>query len=347
VNSQPQHTSPASLAPADLAAAYDPMIRGTMLGLISALAYTGANIALRDLSGTDGLVWASWVSAVKAIPCFLVSVLLVSMRWMSGKQAFPPRHKLLPLLAAATMMQYGGNACFTWALNKVGLILTVPIVFSTLISVSAILGRVFLKEPINKRTLASMGLLLLSIVSLSMAADSSFPNASSFTIITGMILAGVSGMSYGANSIVIRQFLGGQFSVSSILLIMSTSGIVMLGIPAFFMMGPERIAEISPTQWRSMALAGVSNAIAFYAVSSALKYIPAVRANLLNASQTAMCAMAGILLFDEKLTLLSTLGIGLTIAGLTLLGIRRKKKSSGANAVVTEISAEQATSIRE
>ncbi|MDC0307772.1 DMT family transporter [Planctomycetaceae bacterium] len=347
MNSQPRQTSPASSAPADLAAAYDPMIRGTMLGLISALAYTGANIALRDLSGTDGLVWACWVSAVKAIPCFLVSVFLVSFRWMTGKQAFPPRHKLLPLVAAAIMMQYGGNACFTWALNKVGLILTVPIVFSTLISVSAVLGRLFLGEPINKRTLASMGLLLLSIVSLSLAADGSFPNATTFTIVTGMLLAGVSGMSYGANSIVIRQFLGGQFSVSSILLIMSTSGIVMLGIPAFFVMGPERIANISTSQWSSMAWAGISNAIAFYAVSSALKYIPAVRANLLNASQTAMCAMAGILIFDEKMTYLSAIGIGLTIAGLTLLGVRRKKNTPTDGSSVTEISADEARSIRE
>ena len=347
MNSQPRQNAPASTAPGDLAAAYDPMIRGTMLGLVSALAYTAANIALRNLSGTDGLVWACWVASVKAVPCCLLSVVLVFFRWMTGKQAFPPRHTVLMLFAASIMMQYGGNACFNWALNKVGLILTVPIVFSTLISGSAILGRLFLGEPINSRTLASMGLLLLSIISLSLAADGSFPEASAFTIGTGMLLAGIAGLSYGANSIVIRQFLGGQYSVSSILLIMSTSGIVMLGIPSFFMMGPERLADITPTQWNSMFWAGISNAIAFYAVSSALKYIPAVRANLLNASQTAMCALAGILIFHERMTLLSAIGIGLTIAGLTLLGVRRKKSVATDHSIATEMSPEEATSIRE
>ncbi|MBD3674308.1 MAG: DMT family transporter [Planctomycetaceae bacterium] len=347
MNSQPRQSTPASPAPADLAATYDPMIRGTILGLISALAYTAANIALRNLSGTDGLVWACWVAGVKAIPCFVLSVVLVSFRWMTGKQAFPPRHTVLMLFAAAIMMQYGGNACFNWALNKVGLILTVPIVFSTLISGSAILGRLFLGEPINARTLASMGLLLMSIICLSLAADGTFPDASAFTIGTGMLLAGTSGMSYGANSIVIRRFLGGQYSVSSILLIMSTSGIVLLGVPAFFMMGTERIGEITWSQWNSMFWAGVSNAIAFYAVSSALKYIPAVRANLLNASQTAMCALAGILIFNERMTPLTAVGIGLTIAGLTLLGARRKKTLRRELETQTEISPEEATSIRE
>jgi len=346
VNAPQRQTSPASTAPADLATAYDPVIRGTLLGLVSALAYTAANIALRDLSDTDGLVWACWVAAIKAIPCFLVSVVLVFYRWMSGQQAFPPRHTLLMLLAAATMMQYGGNACFNWALNKVGLVLTVPIVFSTLISFSAILGRIFLAEPINKRTIASMVLLLLSIISLSLAADGSLPEATTLTIAGGMLLAGIAGASYGTNSIVIRRFLGGQYSVSSILLIMSTSGIVMLGIPAFFLMGSERIAEITPREWRSMGWAGVSNAIAFYAVSSSLKYIPAVRANLLNASQTAMCALAGILIFNERITGLSTLGIGLTIAGLTILGARRRKAVSS-ETVPTTMPPEEATSLRE
>lgn len=342
MNSPPTETTPASTAPGDLAAAYDPMIRGTILGLVSALAYTAANIALRDLSSTEGVVWAMWVSSVKAVPCFLVSVILVTFRKLKGLQAFPPRRKLLPLLAAALMMQFGGNAAFTWSLSKVGLILTVPITFSTLISGSAILGWIFLGDPINKRTLTSILLLLLSIICLSFAADSSFPDVPGTTIVSGMLLAGLAGLSYGTNSIVIRQFLGGKYSVSSILVIMSTCGVFVLGSVAFTLMGPERISQIEPGQWSSMIWAGLANAVAFYAVSSALRYIPAVRANLLNASQTAMCALAGVLLFQEHLTWLLAVGIGLTIAGLMLLGIRRAKKPAR-----NGLSADEATSLRE
>lgn len=342
LNSPPTETSPASAAPGDLAAAYDPMIRGTALGLVSALAYTAANIALRDLSSTEGVVWAMWVSSVKAVPCFLVSVLLVTFRRLKGLQSLPPRRKLLPLVAAALMMQFGGNAAFTWSLSKVGLILTVPITFSTLISGSAVLGWIFLGDQINKRTLVSILLLLLSIVCLSVAADSSFPNAPFTTILSGMLLAGLAGLSYGTNSIVIRQFLGGQYSVSSILIIMSTCGVFVLGSLAFALMGPDRISQIEPAQWNSMVWAGLANAVAFYAISSALRHIPAVRANLLNASQTAMCAVAGVLLFQEHLTPLLAIGIGLTITGLMLLGIRRAKEQPRDG-----LSLDEATSLRE
>jgi drug/metabolite transporter (DMT)-like permease len=303
------------------------MIRGTVLGLVSALAYTAANVALRDLSRTEGVVWAMWISSVKAVPCLLVSILLVTFRKLKGLQALPPKEKLLPLLAAALLMQFGGNTAFAWSLSKVGLVLTVPLAFSTLIGGSAVLGRIFLGEPINSRTLVSMLLLLLSIICLSVAADRSFPDAPAVTIVSGMLLAGLAGMSYGTNSIVIRQFLGGQYSVSSIVVIMSGCGVFVLGSLSFTLMGPERIAKIEPGQWSSMIWAGVTNAIAFYAVSSALRYIPAVRANLLNASQTAMCALAGVLFFQERMTPLLATGIGFTIAGLMLLGIRRANRA--------------------
>lgn len=326
MNSPQTDTSPASAAPADLAAVYDPMIRGTALGLLSALAYTAANIALRDLSRTEGVVWAMWISSVKAVPCFLASLVLVAFRRLKGLQALPPREKLLPLFAAAVLMQFGGNTAFAWSLSKVGLVLTIPLAFSTLISGSAILGRIFLGEPLNSRTLVSILLLLLSIICLSLAADSSFPDAAATTIVSGMLLAALAGFSYGTNSIVIRQFLGGQFSVSSMVLVMSTCGVFVLGSVSFALMGPERIANIEAAQWSSMAWAGIANAVAFFAVSSSLKYIPAVRANLLNASQTAMCAVAGVLLFQERMTPLLATGIGFTVAGLMLLGIRRAKQ---------------------
>lgn len=316
-----QHAEPEQAAQ-QRGALSTPAVRGTLLGLTSAVAYSAANVALRDLSRTSGAEWAVWVSAVKAVPCFLVSLGLVWYRSRQGLPALPPRETRGPLLVAAITMQIGGNVAFTWALSMVGLVLTVPLTFASLICSSALLGRAFLGEPIDRRTVSSMAVLLVSIICLSAAAQGSVPDADWMTILSGLGLASISGLSYGANSIVLRRYLGQQSSVSSLIVFMSGTGVVLLGVWGLIGVGMERLAAVTADQWQAMACAGAANAIAFYAVSGSLRYIPAVRANLINASQTAMCGLAGVLLFQELLTPLLGTGIGLTIAGLLLLGIR-------------------------
>lgn len=300
------------------------MLKGTLLGMVSAVGYSAANIALRDLSNTAGLDWAFFVSAAKAIPCCLAAWVFVLYRRSRGLESLPPRGRRLPLLVAAIMMQIGGNVMFLWSLSYVGLVLTVPMAFATLICGSAVLGRIFLGEPIDSRTLVSILTLISSILCLSLAAQDSLPNHEVPAILLGLGLAAVSGLSYGANSIVIRRFVGDQ-SVSSVIVVMSTTGVILLGGIGVTMLGAEKIATITAGQWQMMVWAGIANAIAFFAVCTAMRFIPAVRANLLNASQTAMCAVAGVLLFEEKLTGLLGLGIALTIAGLFVLGVRRAR----------------------
>ena len=61
------------------------------------------------------------------------------------------------------------------------------------------------------------------------------------------------------------------------------------------------------------------NAAAFFAVAGALKRIPVTFLNILNASQNAMCAIGGVLLFAEPTTWPLILGCSLTIFGILLV----------------------------
>ena len=54
----------------------------------------------------------------------------------------------------------------------------------------------------------------------------------------------------------------------------------------------------------------------------ALKLMNITRVNVINASQNAMCAIAAVVLFHEPQTLSLSLGIGLSIVGLIVLGRR-------------------------
>ena len=73
-----------------------------------------------------------------------------------------------------------------------------------------------------------------------------------------------------------------------------------------------------------MFAAAAFNFTAFVALAFALKSLPVVAVNLINASQVAMAAVAGVMLFAEPATAPLIIGIMLTFAGLMILASRRK-----------------------
>ena len=72
------------------------------------------------------------------------------------------------------------------------------------------------------------------------------------------------------------------------------------------------------TNW--MLAAGTFNLVAFLAITKGLQLTTVVHANVLNASQVAMGALAGMILFKESLNSWMVLGICVTIAGVLLIG---------------------------
>ncbi len=74
-----------------------------------------------------------------------------------------------------------------------------------------------------------------------------------------------------------------------------------------------------------MLAAGTLNLIAFIAIAKGLELTTAVHANMLNASQVAMCSVAGVLLFPEKPSWALLFGVSLTIAGTLLIAPPARK----------------------
>ena len=72
-----------------------------------------------------------------------------------------------------------------------------------------------------------------------------------------------------------------------------------------------------------MILAGLANALAFFALAKSLQLIEVVHVNALNASQVAMAAVAGVVLFNESLT--TPLVVGVLLTGFGLLLMRRAR----------------------
>ena len=346
---------------------FDSVTMGTFFGIVSALAYTGTNVALRKVARHGDLDWSIWVTAWKAVPAALTAWALIAWRGSRGLPALPPRRLVLPLLAMGLFMQVG-NVMFQLALSLGGLALSVPLIFSTLILSGAWLGRVFLAEPITRRSAVAMGILMVSIALLSVGAEhatratgrtASAPTGddgsrlttssqagslgwtstgrwrisrltesgrpSLLTIAAGVLTACVAGLAYGTCGVVIRHAVSHRVSLSATLVLLSTTGVVVLGLISLWRMGLETLLATPPSDLAMMLVAGVFNAIAFFAVGASLSHIPVVRVNLLNASQIAMCGAAGVILFAEPITVWLIAGTALTVVGLLILEDRRQK----------------------
>ncbi len=298
---------------------------GTIFGVISALAYTGTNLVLRRMADSQSLDWAIWISCLKGIPAAAIAWVLVAYRARRGLPALPPRELFVPLVVMGILVHFVGNVSFQWALSFGGLALTVPLTFATLIGSGAVLGRVVLGEPITPRSLAAIGLLVVSIAVLSLGAGeatrSTLAESSWTMILLAILSASLAGIAYGTCGVVIRRTTTGRHNVSlsGTLVWLSTSGVVALGIAAWARLGSEGILQTSPAVYGNMLLAGSLNALAFFACGAALMRLSVVRVNLINASQAALCAAGGVLFFGEALTFWLVLGTFLTIGGLMLM----------------------------
>ncbi|MEZ6129435.1 MAG: DMT family transporter [Planctomycetaceae bacterium] len=308
--------------------------RGLILGVVSAIGYSAANLALRDLSGRhDDLGWAIWVSALKALPTAVLALgLLFRRRFILQQPCFPTRRAIPALLLAALVMQFGGNLGFQLSLGYIGLAITVPLVFAFIIGSGAVLGRTFLGDPLTPRTVVSMAVMTVSIILLSYAATISATTengplpvttqSTTSAALTGIAVAVISGLAYGVNGVVIRRVSQRSLPIESMMIIYSTTGIVWFGFIGAYMLGSERLLQVPAQDWGMMLAAGTFNALAFYCIMHALKVMNITQVNVINASQNAMCAVGAVLIFAEPVSVPLVLGIGLSMVGLFVLDRR-------------------------
>ena len=313
-------------------AGFSPAAVGTAFGIVGAVGYTLANVALRGLSKPGDFDWSLWVTFMKAVPVATAAWVLVSVRIARGLSGFPRGRALARLVAVGVLAQFGGNLLFQVALGQGGLALTVPVLFSAILLTGAALGWVVLGEPVSRRAAGSIALLIAAVTALGVAADRATDavahRSDGWAVAAAMGTALLSGVSFGVLGVVVRRTLPEVGSLSGTLLPISTVGVLSLGGTVLARTGLSLPADTTAGQWGMLAAAGVCNACAFFAIAAAFERIAVVRVNLLNASQAAMCAAAGVLLFDEPLTVWLAVGTGLTVAGLVLLGVREHR---GAN----------------
>ena len=295
---------------------------GVICALVAAVGYTCANIALRQSARPGNLEWSMWITAHKAIPATLLTWTLVLNNYCKGRPAFPPKGLLLPLIATGFLMQFGGNMMFQFALGLIGLAMTVPMTFAMILTAGAVSSRLFLGEPITLRTLLAMSILMFAVTILSMgageASESILKTASRADILLGILSAMISGTCYGLSGTVIRRNVK-NLPVSATLFLISTTGTVAMTTAALLSNPLEDLLATTPKEVVIMQLAGVFNAMAFYAIGTAYRHLAVTQTNMINTTQIAMASVAGVVVFAEPMTIWLILGVVFTMIGLYLM----------------------------
>jgi len=320
---------------------------GTLCGLFAALAYTACNICLRAATDVDPF----FVAAVRPVPTVVLLAPLMLMRPMQGLPLLPPARVLTLLIAVGLCAYVGGNSLFQYGLSIVGMALAVPLCLGSMIFCGATLGRVVLNEPVTPRMALGLLLLTSSIFVLSGGAKEaqqsmerinavggshtpslietehgSVLHSSPWQLTFGVAAACSSGLFYAVMGATIRHTTQGLSTVAQTLTIVSTAGMIALAGICWWTISSEEFAAITGAEVLMIALAGLFNAVAFVALTRALQLTSLVYVHALNATQAAMAAIAGILIFGEARSGFLFTGLALTIAGLVLMqGARRMK----------------------
>lgn len=294
---------------------------GTTLCLASAVFYTCTNACLRDVAHCD-IYFVSWL---KALPTLAAAAVVLIFDARRGRNRPLPAGLWIGLFVTGLIAHLGGNAAFQWGLGIVGLAAAVPLTFSLLLISGALLGRFWLGEGISRRSIAAMGLLCAAFLCVKMHTEQAavhaagdLPAHSSSTVALAVMAVCFSGIAYSLLGAVIRRTVTGTASMSSVLFVISLAGMVSLGPIAVAREGFAGLAATAPRDIAVMIAAGSFNAVAFFALTRAMQLVPVSYVNIVNASQVAMAAAAGVMLFHEPTTPWLFGGIGLTAAGLVL-----------------------------
>ncbi|MEM8734829.1 MAG: hypothetical protein AAGG44_11430 [Planctomycetota bacterium] len=273
----------------------------------------------------------------------------------AGTRTAFPRSELGWLVATSIVVQIFGNVGFQWALSILGLTISVPIVLATMLIGGAITGRLVLNEPVTSRRWIAVFVLIIATIVLSagagaqaeqpieaagssvsaseIVADSTMENVSSagagqggshsvLMIILGLAANIGSGIVYALQGTMMRRSMQRGMSASGTLLVISVSGLAFLTSWSAIQFGGTVFELATASQFRVMVMAGIFNALAFFAMAKSLQHVSVLYVQLLNASQAGISAAAGWLIFSEVMNTPIVAGLVLTGIGLMFAGVR-------------------------
>jgi len=301
----------------------NPTWLGTTCCLLSALGYSAANVCLRQAAALQ--IDPAWVICIKEAVAVLVVGPWLLFRVMQGYR-FPVTWRgLLILVVAGLGVQLLGNLNIQWAFGVVGLAISMPVVFGSMLIGSALIGLLVFRETLPPRSMLAVALVIIAIGLLGYGASRADPSQEALPaaahlplVLAGIAAAMLGGTMFATLGAALRH--SGQTGVPVIVtvLVVTGMGFLSLGGISLVRLGPAQMAATDPGALGWMAASGVFNLVAFALIIKGLELTTLVHANVLNVSQAAIGALAGMVLFREPHNGWLLAGVGLTLVGIAI-----------------------------
>jgi drug/metabolite transporter (DMT)-like permease len=313
----------------------DHVLLGALCCITSACAYSVTQALLRFLSvqSEEPLYFILTLFVKETVTVILVGP-WVAWAVLRNWSLFPRGKTFWILVGVSLAVQWIANLVMLWALGVIGLAVTVPIMLGSNLTFSALFGWLFLKEPVTKYTSCIILLIIFAITLLSFGGGQVGKDLSRFDL-TGTGFARVAfavlgtclaGLIFGLFAVTIRLTV--RETVPPFILVFFVTGVgtVTFGPVCFLCLGVDAMSAVPTTDYGMMLLAGVANFVGFVMITKGLQMTPVVRANVINASQTAFAAILGFLVFHEPPTVPVVCGVLLTAVGMVLISRPVKKE---------------------
>jgi drug/metabolite transporter, DME family len=265
----------------------------------------------------------SWATCNKELVTVLVAGPWLLFEVLRGHRILPSRGTVSVLLLVGLAVQLLGNLPSQWSYDKVGIAIVIAANVGTMLTASAAMGRLFLGERVSRRSVGAIGLLLGSLGLLALGAEAAgkdiSPESSTWIIAAAVAAPCVAGVVYALLSVTIRHTVMRGTRLSVVMFAIPAMGVLTLGPLSFHQLGVEQLLQTPPEQFAWMYTAGFFNLLGFLAIIKGLQLTTVVHANVVNASQVAMAAVAGIMLFNEPRNPWLLFGVVFTILGVVLI----------------------------
>ena len=300
----------------------------------AALLYTLTNGCFRQLA-TEVDPWLP--SAMRALVTFFFFLPMYVWASAAGKKLSSGWKSMAILTGVAFCSQLFGNVLMQYSMGVVGVAITIPLCTGAMVIASAILGRMFLKEPIDSGMALALLVLMVSIFLFrggSEAARQSMEHSQlqmlrNWSAMSGVAAAIIPGIVFAGLSVTIRSVLNRDVFRLTPIMVVSITGIVFIWPGVFWRIGGEGLAAVTAWQWQLMIIGGLGNAVAFWCLATSLKMLPVAWVNAINVSQVALAAVLGILFFSEPSSFWLWIGLGVMTVGFLILAFRGNRTQNG------------------
>ena len=293
---------------------------GLFYGIVAALFYTISALCVRQLVE---------MKSPYALPLFIresvaAFVALPIVIWGLIRHTIPTNQWRFwgLLFGVSCLMQVLGNITYIWLFDMAGIAIALSCVWTGGLFSAQTFDLVCLKERFNVRTFIGLSIVLAAICCIGIGLGLSSNTLTSLSqygagaialVILGGLLVGIMNSSTMA-SVRVAHKNSVPFWVP--ILLVPGSGTIVLGTLSWMEHGSGIFTALTYEQFGVALVAGIANLIAFAALVKGLGTTSLAYMNLLNASQVALGALAGILWFKELWNGFIIAGILLTIVAI-------------------------------